>query len=531
MGMFRHAVGAGRLGTLIGSTVLVVLLAPPLVLRAHAQDEPGAAESYFYDGTGQRVCYADAERRYRLVEDTPNYLRAGLEDGLLLGAGTVWYWAESEANSADWDRPTLAQRFDFGNQRFDNNTFRSNQIFHPFAGAGYYGFARSNGLDPLWSLLYSILSSSIWEYGLEFREQVSINDQIMTPLGGFPIGETIYELMSYLSSAPGGGNALQQVLAWTLGVPVHLHRVIDERPDDDYAGRDNLGYSAHFSHRFDLRGEASRVAIDGASETTWGLSGEMRLVSLPGYLRPGHLAVPFAGGNFVHARFRLSYDQSGTVDSVLRLRATIFGFVQQDIRRTASGGLRGSALMIGAHTWFEFVRRWLPNMRDDLSIAHLIGPMVEVSLLDDELTFRFETGITGDFGGLRPVAWEQWLAEGNSTVGIKTVLANQEYYYAFGYSGWTHLTLALAGLELGIDGNFGRYGSVEGHDRLQEQVTNDVSAVDWIVELGAHLTYAPSFLPLEARVGVARIIRTGSLGSVSVEKTYDRLTVGAGLRF
>lgn len=52
----------------------------------------------------------------------------------------------------------------------------------------YYELARSNNL-PWWnSLLYSVGGSLYWEYIVEWREVISISDNITTGFGGYILG-------------------------------------------------------------------------------------------------------------------------------------------------------------------------------------------------------------------------------------------------------------------------------------------------------------------------------------------------------
>jgi len=65
----------------------------------------------------------------------------------------------------------------------DNDPFAVNQLFHPYTGAIYHGFARSAGLDYWESLGYTFAGSWLWEIAGETTEP-SLNDQITTGIGG-----------------------------------------------------------------------------------------------------------------------------------------------------------------------------------------------------------------------------------------------------------------------------------------------------------------------------------------------------------
>lgn len=69
-----------------------------------------------------------------------------------------------------------------------------NYILHPYAGGAYYMSARSQGFNVLGSFIYcTAISTCFWEYGIEaFNEVPSIQDLIITPIGGMVVGEAFY---------------------------------------------------------------------------------------------------------------------------------------------------------------------------------------------------------------------------------------------------------------------------------------------------------------------------------------------------
>ena len=76
----------------------------------------------------------------------------------------------------------------------DKDDFFLNYVTHPYSGALYYMGARSAGANGFYSFLYSAtLSTFFWEYGVEaFAERPSIQDLIITPVGGALLGECFY---------------------------------------------------------------------------------------------------------------------------------------------------------------------------------------------------------------------------------------------------------------------------------------------------------------------------------------------------
>lgn len=72
----------------------------------------------------------------------------------------------------------------------DEDLFMTNYVGHPYQGAYYYNTVRSQGAKIWQSALFSLGQSLFWEYGLEAGfEQPSIQDLLVTPIGGIIVGE------------------------------------------------------------------------------------------------------------------------------------------------------------------------------------------------------------------------------------------------------------------------------------------------------------------------------------------------------
>lgn len=77
---------------------------------------------------------------------------------------------------------------------WDNDSWYLNYIGHPYFGGVYYQVARKSGYRQWDSFMYTVLMSTFyWEYGLEsFAEVPSIQDLVVTPIGGWLWGEWAY---------------------------------------------------------------------------------------------------------------------------------------------------------------------------------------------------------------------------------------------------------------------------------------------------------------------------------------------------
>jgi hypothetical protein len=91
---------------------------------------------------------------------------------------------------------------------WDNDKWYINWIGHPYFGGVYYQGARKSGYNQWNSMVYSALMSTFyWEYGVEaFAEVPSIQDLVITPLGGWVYGEWAHHKEQEIRAR--GGTAL-----------------------------------------------------------------------------------------------------------------------------------------------------------------------------------------------------------------------------------------------------------------------------------------------------------------------------------
>ena len=115
--------------------------------------------------------------------------------------GGLYYAPESVSNWSKEDKDNSLS--DLGDKWWDNvsngpvwdeDDLWLNLIAHPYWGATYYLHSRHYAYSKWESFWYSFFVSNIlYEYGVEaFAEEPSIQDLILTPLGGWLVGEYIF---------------------------------------------------------------------------------------------------------------------------------------------------------------------------------------------------------------------------------------------------------------------------------------------------------------------------------------------------
>lgn len=451
--LFRAA-AVLTVGVLLVLVAANAFAASPVAAKDHVSGT--VAPSSADDGIDYFVDLADQRRPFHAVNQVwfppygknPHYGRAFAEMGVLLALGTIYYWARPSINEYDWDLPTLRDRLTFHAVRFDNNLALTNFVSHPFAGSTYYGAARLNGLSVPESALYATVTSAFWEYVLEFREQVSINDMIFTPAGGIPIGAFFAQLTDYVRSAPEGGGVGNHIAGSTVGLPRLLHSR-DEDPNRGVSRLppDSLGFSSAFWHRFRLGYELSSVGVSGHGTSTQSIvAADGEIVGMPGFLRPGRFKKVFAADTFseLHGRVGLT---PGTSYAQLRSSATLVGAYQQDFR-PAPHGTVGHAEMIGLHTGVRYVETRYAGVHDMYASTPLFGLSLGSWLGMGPLKARILADLRYDFAAARSLSLPAFVAR-HGDESLKSVLTVQGYQFEMGIAGRIRTELEAYGFSLG----------------------------------------------------------------------------------
>jgi hypothetical protein len=516
-----------------GSSIACALLVWLAAACAHAQSEPARTRlevGRFEDASGQVRPFAATYRLYfgRAI-GPPHYLHAMAASAGLLAIGTLLYWANPDANSADWELSGVAAKFKPSSIRFDDNKFTTNNFLHPLAGSGYYGFARVEHLSIPAALAVTVGASSLWEFVLEWKEKVSINDLIMTPFGGMAMGECFLRLNDYLNVDQPVDTYRQRAARYSVGLPGFIHRAMHGEPvREDPLPNDELGFSTAYWHHFRLAYQVAYARNDlGDAAVMQSALAETELVAIPGFLRPGSFDLLFSDGNFTQMRARVGFAQSELAELDLWFRAAMFGYYTQDFSRAQRGG---HAMAISGASAFEHHQRWLLGHRDEIAVLHLLGPAWDTWLSAAGVRFHSALEASFDFGSIRPAAFAAW-HEAHSAEFAKSVLEQYGYAYDWGVSGRLHAELSYRRAELGLRFSYGRYSSIEGLDRYEERITRNTPSVDDLIGYENWIGYQLPHLPIELRMTYESRMHRGSLAGVEVQR-WERLAMAdVGLTF
>lgn len=468
---------------------------------------PGVEDCYRARGALWRPADPDYDRLHHTPD--PDRLRTALELVAALAGGTVWYWLDRERNVADWDYESIEQRFTLDAFRYDNNDFPINFLWHPLSGSTFHAFSRANDLGLLESATWSFAASFAWEFLLEFKERISVNDVLVTTGAGTTLGEFLHRLGQHLRGA-------HPVLRWVFGFPVTFHDALDDRPARATAPA--------MWHRFRLTYDVGAQHVDGGDTTfVQGLTFDGAFVAIPGYLSDGTFDRLFADADFVSLRARAGAGDGASLDVLAD--ALLLGWYRQSL-----SGRSGESLAVGAALSFLYRNEHHGGWDDRVSLLGLPGPAFDAQALAGSARLRLSARLSPTFGGIHSAPYPAW-ADAHPDQTAKSILRKQGYYYGWGWWGRLETSLTLGALELGGSVAWATLGSHEGLDRTQAAVTADVQANDRLLEWEAWARL--SVLPFGGfvRITTSRRMRAGEVEGLTSERSLSQIRGAAGVDF
>ncbi|MGK5088726.1 DUF3943 domain-containing protein [Bdellovibrionota bacterium FG-2] len=502
------------------------------------------------------------EAQSRFVSESPkhkNYLRGALEIGTMIGAGwLIYYTALAEANEKDWDyKPTYSSQsgklLKGQGIRFDDNPFYFNNG-HAFAGTYYYLFARTNGFSSLESTLISIAASALWETLVEYHEVLSINDMIATPIGGAAIGEVFFQLGTYFNSASPTG--VHKTLAALLGGPDAIHRWLDKNKAKNNLELDSLGFDTNAWHQFDLFAGIGATTRDGASnpmsaaETRLGVSAD--LITIPGYGKEGTAKEFLKDTSFSRLFIDTSLGTEGLNEFRFFAQAALFGYYQQNISKDSKGSLRGGSFFLGASTAYDLVMQKTMGVYDQSGVVNILGPSMEAVLYYKGFRIRARFDVFADFAQIRSLAVEKYFAktgydqmiedaknsgnpdlvkaaEKGRVTGLRSILEQEQAYYAMGATATSELVVEYGSFEAGGKLKGEAFTSIQGGDRFNGTKYNTLSdsRVTGTVWVAYKIPKSNLLIKLEAE----NTSRQSQIEDTEVEISEERVTGSAVWRF
>jgi hypothetical protein len=383
---------------------------------------------------------------------------------LVLAGGLAYYYKDRDLNALDWeynyDWPSFETKLTGKGYSLDSNYFDTNFIAHPVAGTLYYWGPRSNRLGPLESLALSFAASAVWEYLAEFRERVSLNDLIVTPLSGAAFGEATIQLGALFDRAC--DTASNRWVGTLLGPFKSFNDAVDGAELDRAVRCDPGGFANSGEQRLGLSLGAAVVrpssSLDGSH-----LVGELRasseVINLRRYGRPGHDWTRFSDGNISQLELQLSTTPTILNDIRLAARSFFAGVHHRELVLGPRARAQGTEVLAGAGFGIEYSRHrygGLDERLDPYFVLEVPALFARWRKLSGAREIEATLVVAPTFGGAGGFARDVYLAE-NQRADLTTVAQLHGYNHAMGVALAPSLTWATAGRTLGVQARVDRF--------------------------------------------------------------------------
>lgn len=479
-----------------------------------------------------------------------NWRRALIQEGIVAAYSTYRYWSAYHTWIEDWQfELTFADQYKrfLTTQAitFDSNAYVTNWT-HVLGGALYYQMTRANYLTWAESLLASFTCSAIYEYVSEWREVISINDMFLTTFGGYSVGETWFQLADYFHHRR---SPVLKLLGF-LNPINELNQWLDRKNPASRAypepGWSEMSLSVAGWHS----SETGRPSY-GAGR----LEIETRLLRIPEYGRAGTVRKVLRDTSMselalgLTLRPRRAGDEhlnDGLAEEVdLSARVVGLSWYRQSIDELG----RGSAFSVGLGSALTYVRKRpvfydargaqvrldpLPetptDFRDKMTVAHMFGPVVDWTRFGRGVKVRAVVDAYADFALMNAFAFNAYSA-GHAIEGMKTTLGYYGYYYAYGGSASARVDVDWGGLRVRglVSGH--AWGSWQGRDRFQDDLTNNAPASDTRTRYLVQAGWRFGAVPVRLFAGVEGLRRWGKIAEVRASSRETRTFAGLSYEF
>jgi hypothetical protein len=473
------------------------------------------------------------------------YLRGALEVATVLIVGNVDYLQNTGARGGTvragdkrwdlrYDWPIFRTKLTGEYWHVDTNHFNTNYVSHPFAGTMYYTSARANRLSWFESYGYTLVGALGWEYFGELREEVSINDVIVTSSAGLAIGETMIQLSSFFYRSK--KTLRNDILAAFFSPAKAVNDWADGADHARSAEVDGLGLTRDEWHRFEIfgGGGVTKQRSGSYADTRFGF--DLHVVNLPGYDGVADRHDFFGDGNAAQLHFETTRSEGAMSDIALTTRVVPFGLYERKASRRADGSLHGDGLLLGYLATFEYSVHDFDRDRarplDLLCILSPIGGTIEYTRHSGDFRLRTRLDVSGDFAGITAYALDDYRARHNrDDTNLQTVLKQEGYYHGFGVSAAPSLDLGWRGLDIGGRIALDTWRGVEGYDEQQYSITQEIQLSDRRVDMRAWAGVAIPRTPLRLELMARKKIRLGEVGEVRATESESSLYATGGLVF
>ncbi len=398
-----------------------------------------------------------------------NLKRAIKENLMLYAYSFPSYWIRHNIMKEDWEfqftwEDQKRRIFELEGIKFDSNTFQFNWT-HSLSGALYYNFARVNNLNILESFAFSTTISLLWEVFNEFREVVSINDNIFTPIGGMIIGEGLYNLGIYNYSNHDG--LKQKLLTFITNPVIFLNDVLSKKnkplKKKNFSPQFSLSFSQQINTNREYNNPFYRFDFNSKLFNTKYL-----------YDNKHEINEFFKGTLFSNFNFDIIFSFDKIEEYAFNTKFIFSG----KIKKKLYSSKRGHILFYGLSSGYDFFKEmYQTDNPDRYAIINIIG--YDFNYLGFKNNLKFYYGLSSyiHFSLINSIGFREY-KKSNGIIGTKTTLMQHNYYYAWGPSIYFYFGFKINKICMLTNIKYIYFSSIEGLDRFEKYLLNDFHTND-----------------------------------------------------
>lgn len=472
------------------------------------------------------------------------FIRALLVDAALIIPNSIKYWIKYNDWIEDWQyeltwEDQKKRFFSLDAYLFDSNPFVTNWT-HTVSGAIYYNFARYHRLNKLESTIFMLGSSLWWEYITEWREVISVGDNICSGVAGITIGEPLFWIGSYFTQKKGLGNT---ILGLIFNPITGINDLLDNKKQKSLLSLQRFprpDFTLSFGPQ--MVSTSEKDSVSSRFHSGFGI----RYYTIEGYGKPGNQNRYIKSTLFSEFQADASLGVTSLEEYSFLTRSILFGKFKQNLKQNSNNSLTGYNLILGAATAFDYYKKKSTryydkgeyhydfaggevapqpvDFADKMAIMNLIGPVAEYSLYSGHFKFRTSISAYLDFALVTSMAINQYsdlydLFEPR----VKTTLSYYGYYYAFGFTVSSDMNLIYRNIQLNGKLKYHWFDSIEGLDRFQEDLEDDSNVRDTRLSAKISLGYMLPKSPVSVQISYEFIDREGSFKDISHSFSEERI--------
>lgn len=369
--------------------------------------------------------------------------------------------------------------------RFDDNSLAINHLGHALMPAYETALFRTNGMGFYQAFALQSTASTFWEFVVEAKETVSLNDVLETPVAGASISEVLFQFAQFYRK--GAATRHNKIMGAIFSGPMAFNYWVNGTKRKASERLDMHGFDANSFHSF------KNYVGSGVYGSNFMLQAgtEMNIINIKAYKEPGTEHRFYNAP--VGAEFALSVAANPkSVNEVKLLVQTLFAtYHSKNIGIDSAQQPRGSSFLIGAASGYEINYAQFPRVNDNLITVHVLGLAAEWFRVSGKTQLRAKAKLYGDYASVSSQALDNYVQKNGALTNVKSSF-KQGYYHAIGTALLSEVELKHGKFLIGGKLFQGQYSSVDGYDRHQEEVLNDFHLTDMRTDGKAWISFLPS---------------------------------------